>query len=71
MIEGVKELKKVKAWANQAETDLQKYNQPLGELQQCLKEMRAADQIEKMREQESMEEYRKQKRYQEEYNEEV
>ena len=71
MIEGVKELKKVKAWTNQAETDLEKYNQLLGELQQCLKEMRAADQIEKMREQESMEEYRKQKRYQEEYNEEM
>ena len=32
MIEGVKELEKVKAWANQAEADLEKYDQPLGEL---------------------------------------
>ena len=66
MIENDKKLDKVKAWTNQVESDLERYDQLLGKSQHCLKELRVANQTEKMRKQESMEEYKKQKRYQEE-----
>lgn len=51
-------IKDDKAWNNQVESDLQRYVQSLAKLQQCLKELGIINQIEEMREQESMKEYR-------------
>ena len=39
MIEDDKELNDEKARPNQAESDLERYDQSLGELQQCLKQL--------------------------------
>ena len=44
MIENDKELDKVKAWTNQVESDLERYDQLLGKSQHCLKELRVANQ---------------------------
>ena len=48
------------------EGDLEKYGQPLEKLQKLLKELQTNDNLENMREQESIEEQRKQKIYGEE-----
>ena len=48
------------------EGDLEKYGQPLEKLQELLKELQTTDNLENMREEESIEEQRKQKIYGEE-----
>ena len=47
------------------ERDLEKYDQPLEKLQKLIKDLQTADQLEKMKEEESIEGQRKQKRYKE------
>ena len=66
MLESDKELDEVNEWTNKIEGDLEKYDQPLEILQKVIKDLQNADQLEKMREQENIEEQRKQKRYREE-----
>ena len=66
MLENDKEIDEVIKWTCKMEGDLEKYGQPLEKLQKLLKEMQTTDNLENMREQESIEEQRKQKIYGEE-----
>lgn len=54
LIENDKELDEVKAQTNQGGSGLERYDQSLGKSQEYFKDLRAANQKEKMREQQSM-----------------
>ena len=63
MSESYKGIYEVNKWTYKIEEALQKHGQPLGKLQKLLKELQTSGKLEKMREQENIEEQRKQKRY--------
>ena len=62
MLESEKQIDKIDEWTNEIEG---LYDQPLQKVQKLLNELQIADRLEQMREQEGMEEQRKQKRYRE------
>ena len=61
-LESDKEIEEVNEWTYKIEGELEKYGQPLENLQKILKELQTADKLEKITEEESIEEERKQKR---------
>ena len=62
MLESDKEIEEVNEWTYKIEGELEKHGQPLKNLQKLLKVLQTADKLEKIREKESIEEQRKQKR---------
>ena len=62
MLEGDKEIEEVNEWTSKIERELEKHDQPSENLQKLLEEL----QTEKIREKESIEEQRRQRRYDEE-----
>ena len=66
MLESGKKIEEVNEWTYKIEGELENYAQSVGNLQKLLKELQTADKLEKIREEESIGEQRKQKRYREE-----
>ena len=66
MLKSDKEIKEVNEWVYKIEGELKKHGQPLEKYQKLMKQLQTDDKLEKMREQKSIEEQRKQKRYREE-----
>ena len=65
-LEDNKEIEKVNERTSRIEGELEKHGQTLENLWKLLKELQTADKWEQIREEESIEEHRKQKRYREE-----
>ena len=62
MLESEKQIEEIDEWTNEIEGLIEKYDQPLEKVQKLLTELQIADRLEQMREQEGMEEQRKQNR---------
>ena len=66
MLESEKKIDEVNEGTYKIEGELERHGQPLEKLQKLLKELQITDKLEKMREEESVEEQRKQNKYREE-----
>ena len=60
-LESDKEIEEVNEWTYKIEGELEKYGQPVETLQKLLKVLQTADKLKKIREEESIEEQKKQR----------